>query len=494
MDENELMEMEALAAKDALKQVSELSIPGLEITVAHDAVGGVREFEGCETERTHDGLEGGSKTDSSSFLGLTGGASDGELEDIAPLIQHHDLKDLFQQQSGWVVHEIRSTGDYRRFKEEILNQYLSDRTGLTDDADDEITSEAPDEDYEGILMKRASLKESLRKELHRIKKYQIIELEEEIFKGRIAWPSAVHQKGSQNPHHQHMKKWIPVQQGWRSEDRSLICVKSGTIPKFEYRGPHFEEQNEDILGFGPPPPQIIWSGLGSYDDQEMNYEIAWKMFGAMDEWKQTPLGMYIDDTDDESNGKTIEGDINWSGKGLSYRLMLACNSVHGSNVSLLFDPEELDTPTLDFDRNFHKQACLLEHEYPSYVWPTRSFDDLGQLVVVPPPLRKDRLPGKPILKTSDPQWRLTGKRQNNENVRSSSRKMVRFELTDEQEMVAAYHPRANGWCRLKNTEIRRQLKNGIGILDMLPSVRACLTRIHGFERCVLPEDLTERKL
>ncbi|KAF3930986.1 hypothetical protein ABW20_dc0100330 [Dactylellina cionopaga] len=274
--------------------------------------------------------------------------------------------------------------------------------------------------------------------------------------------------------------WSPVKVGWKSHDEKLICVKEGTIPKFRY----CKERNEDERKRAQPTPQIIWSGIQSYDDEHINHDIACKMLGLDESWKETPTGMFADNwSSDEDDSFLGEQDIDWSSKLLNNRLMLTCNSVHGSNVDLTFDPEELDVPTLDFERKFAKMECTLDHQYPNYVQPVRMFNQLGEMVIIPPPQRKEKVPRKTCLKNGQ-QWRYTRKRRAD---KKKNKKNVRFNLTHEEEQLSEKsHPRPNWWCRQKNKEIRVEAQCEFGWFEMLPSVRGKLTRVKGFEECYPP--------
>ncbi|KAJ6256510.1 hypothetical protein Dda_8372 [Drechslerella dactyloides] len=285
--------------------------------------------------------------------------------------------------------------------------------------------------------------------------------------------------------------WEPVKAGWRSDDGRIICVEEGIIPRFEF----VEE-----LVFGPPLPQIVWSGAKVSDDLHINHDLAFKVLHTESKWRETPTGMYlkrIDDdevasiasNDSDNSASSSDSDITWSSRLLNHRLMLTCNSVHGSNVDLTFDPEELDTPTLDGERHFAKIRCGgLRYRYPNYVRTIRMFNQMAELVVIPPPKRKEWLPRKTCLKHSTLWWSLRRSRP------KKVRKKVSFKLNNEQTVRSqdAYMPRINGFNRKKNKLFREELAND-GIFELLPSVRAGHTRLHGYNKYYqeilpLPED------
>ncbi|KAK6509631.1 hypothetical protein TWF481_004364 [Arthrobotrys musiformis] len=266
--------------------------------------------------------------------------------------------------------------------------------------------------------------------------------------------------------------WEPVKEGWVSHDGKIKCVQAGTIPKFEY----LEKQDGK-----PAPrlqdPKIIWTGPKDCDDEHINEEISFKILGLDDMWKATPTGMFIiDDCDDDYETDSDESDIGWSSRLLNYRLMLTCNSVNGSNVDLSYDPEELDIPTMDTNRNFKKMDCLLNVQYPNYVRTERKFNRMGEIVVIPPPVRKDKIPRKACLMRKSQLRR--GRR--GRPVATVDKKVTFSLKTEQKETSDKYHPRQSCWVRRKQAILRKAFRQH-GLFEMLPSVKAQLTRIRGYE-------------
>ncbi|KAF3901984.1 hypothetical protein ABW21_db0207197 [Orbilia brochopaga] len=283
--------------------------------------------------------------------------------------------------------------------------------------------------------------------------------------------------------------WKPVKVGWKSDDGRLVCVQEGIIPRFE-----LVKEPE----FGPPLPLYVWSGAHVTDDLNMNIDLAFKVTRVESKWHETAAGMYLksidgddgDDDDDEvvsnisddshASVSSSDSEVTWSNRLLNHRLMLTCNSVHGSNVDLTFDPEELDTPTLDGERNFAKlRFGRLRYRYPSHVRATRMFNEMSELVVIPPPTRKEKLTRKPCLKNTT-SW-LSSRRSRPKKVKRNAS----FQLTNEQQAKSGdeHHPRANGFSVKKNKLFRLEMTKE-GIFEVLPSVRAKHTRLARFHKCV----------
>ncbi|KAK6330482.1 hypothetical protein TWF696_003373 [Orbilia brochopaga] len=274
--------------------------------------------------------------------------------------------------------------------------------------------------------------------------------------------------------------WEPVKVGWKSYDGRIVCVEEGIIPRFEV-----VEEPE----FGPALPHYVWSGAKVTDDVHMNHDLAFKVLRVESKWRETPTGAYLKYIDDEevasnvsddSNASTssLDSDITWSSRLLNHRLMLTRNSVHGSNVDLTYDPEELDTPTLDGERNFAKMRFGgLRYRYPNYVRTIRMFNQMSQIVVIPPPVRKEQMPRKPCLKHTTLWW----------NTRRSRPKKVKksaaFKLTNEQLAKSGdeHHPRVNGFSMKKNKLFREEMAKD-GIFEVLPSARASHTRLARFRK------------
>ncbi|KAF3139563.1 hypothetical protein TWF703_003752 [Orbilia oligospora] len=265
--------------------------------------------------------------------------------------------------------------------------------------------------------------------------------------------------------------WKPVQKGWVSHDGRIECIEAGAIPKFAYR----EEQDG---AEAPDAPKTIWSGVKGTDDELINEDISFKILGLEDNWKASPTGLYMAGRfDDDNNSDSGESDIGWSSKLLNHRLMLTCNSVNGSNVDLSYDPEELDIPTMDMNRHFAKMDCTLANHYPSYVKTERKFNRMGEMVIIPPPLRKDKIPRRSCMK---PLGRLRRARRGRPVARVE--KWAKFKLLpEERDATDKLHPRPCGWSQKKQFLLRKAFRQN-GLFEMLPSVRAQHTRIRGFEQ------------
>ncbi|KAK6534164.1 hypothetical protein TWF281_005499 [Arthrobotrys megalospora] len=276
------------------------------------------------------------------------------------------------------------------------------------------------------------------------------------------------------PHLPATPGWQPVKKGWRSHDGRLECIEAGIIPKFEYRDANWEEKDETGAP-EPSKPVTIWSGARDGDDEHTNEDISFKLLGLEENWKASPTGMYMSRVDEDGGSDSDESDIGWSSNLLNHRLMLTCNSVNGSNVDLVYDPEELDIPAMDTNRHFAKMNCTLRLQYPNYVKPERKFNRMGEMVVIPPPVRRDKITRRPCIKRLS-QFRYT--RRN----RIGNRKTVKFSLTHEQkEATDRLHPRQNFWVQKRDLVLKRAFREH-GLIEMLPSVRAQHTRIKDFER------------
>ncbi|KAF3258211.1 hypothetical protein TWF192_000347 [Orbilia oligospora] len=264
--------------------------------------------------------------------------------------------------------------------------------------------------------------------------------------------------------------WKPVQKGWISHDGRYECIEAGAIPKFAYR-------EEQCGAEAPDAPKTIWSGAKGSDDEHINEDISFKILGLEDNWKASPTGLYMAGFDDDNNSDSGESDIGWSSKLLNHRLMLTCNSVNGSNVDLSYDPEELDIPTMDMNRHFAKMDCTLANQYPSYVKTERKFNRMGEMVIIPPPVRKDKIPRRPCMK---PLGRLRRARRGRPIARVE--KWAKFKLLpEERDATDKLHPRPCGWSQKKQFLLRKAFRQN-GLFEMLPSVRAQHTRIRGFEQ------------
>ncbi|KAK6523220.1 hypothetical protein TWF694_006112 [Orbilia ellipsospora] len=267
--------------------------------------------------------------------------------------------------------------------------------------------------------------------------------------------------------------WKPVHAGWISWDTSLICIEAGTIPKFIYRGRFWEDEAEDDP-IGPRRPVVFWTGISSTDDEHANLDISYKLLGFSERFRETPTGMMAANQSDDSDDNSLEEDIDWSSRLLNHRLLLTCDSVRGSNTDLTFDPEELDTPTLDFERNHNKMDITLRQKYPNHTQIVRKFDIMGQLVVLMPEPRPVHVPRKSILK-GGPRYRFEPKR-------GKKKKIVRVALPEEVfRHTEVFHPRGKGWTVAENNRVRRNGQR-FGWREVLPSIRAGFTRVRGFEK------------
>ncbi|KAK6516911.1 hypothetical protein TWF506_006795 [Arthrobotrys conoides] len=264
--------------------------------------------------------------------------------------------------------------------------------------------------------------------------------------------------------------WKPVEKGWVSHDGRYECVEAGVIPKFAFR----EQQDEPEA---PDVPKTIWSGATGSDDEHINEDISFKLLGLEDNWKASPTGMYMSGIDDDLDYDSDESEIGWSSRLLNHRLLLTCNSVNGSNVDLSYDPEELDIPTMDTNRHFAKMDCTLANQYPNYVKTERKFNRMGEMVIIPPPVRKDKIPRKSCMK---PLNQLRRARRGRPVARIE--KWAKFKLMpEERDATDKLHPRPNGWSQKKQYILRKAFRQR-GLYEMLPSVRAQHTRIRGFEQ------------
>ncbi|RVD80565.1 uncharacterized protein DFL_008460 [Arthrobotrys flagrans] len=264
--------------------------------------------------------------------------------------------------------------------------------------------------------------------------------------------------------------WKPVGEGWISHDGKYECIQAGAIPKFAYR-----ENQAEIEA--PDAPKTIWLRATSSDDEHINEDISFKILGLEDNWKASPTGMYMSRIDDDDDSDSDQSDIGWSSRLLNHRLMLTCNSVNGSNVDLSYDPEELDIPTMDTNRHFAKMDCTLTLQYPNYVKTERKFNRMGEMVAIPPPVRKDKIPRRSCMKSLS-QLRRT--RRGRPIVRVE--KWAKFKLMpEERDTSAKFHPRQSSWAQKKQFLLRKAFREQ-GLFEMLPSVRAQHTRIRGFEQ------------
>ncbi|KAF3921055.1 hypothetical protein AA313_de0203776 [Arthrobotrys entomopaga] len=285
-----------------------------------------------------------------------------------------------------------------------------------------------------------------------------------------------------NPH-----GWKPVQAGWISWDTSLVCIESGTIPKFFYRRRFWEEEEEGSQEFGPRKPMLFWSGVSSTDDEHANLDISYKLLGFHQLFRETPTGMIAANQSDDSEDSDAdyeteeEEDIDWSSRLLNHRLLLTCDSVRGSNTDLTFDPEELDTPTLDFERNYYKKTnSTLHRRYPNTTRIERKFDRMGQLVLLLPEPRPIHLPKRSILK-GGPRYRFEPSKKPGGGS-SKKKKFVKVMLHEDVfQHTQLYHPQKKGFVVSEHNGERKRMGR-FGIREVLPSIRAAFTRVKGYER------------
>ncbi|EPS35659.1 hypothetical protein H072_10913 [Dactylellina haptotyla CBS 200.50] len=264
-----------------------------------------------------------------------------------------------------------------------------------------------------------------------------------------------------------------------------IPCTPGDIPGFVYLGSRWEDQVDEYLAMGPRPPVYWWTGVKSTDDEHINLDLSYKLLELETKWEESSSGQYLADINDsDTSSDDSEEEISWASNLLNPRLMLTCNSVHGSNVDLTFDPEELDVPTLDFERHFAKMDCKLNHQYPNNDT-IHKFNQLGQITISkPPPRDKKKIP-KSCLKNLQPKESSKNNKddKSTRSKRNRDRKHVAFNLSEDDAGYAdTFHPRGVRWCTRVLKVFKRDDQVKRGWHDVLPSVRAGFTRIKGFEK------------